>query len=84
MKRVSATDLARNTSGILDRVVVHRETITIERNRTVIAELIPAQPTMSVREALADLDGELSPAEADAWLKDSRDGFDEAVRNPWG
>jgi antitoxin (DNA-binding transcriptional repressor) of toxin-antitoxin stability system len=83
MKTISATDLARNTGGILDQVAVRRETIIIERNRTVIAQLSPPQPTMSACEALADLDGDLTAAEADAWLKDSRGDFDEAVRDPW-
>jgi hypothetical protein len=37
MQTVSATDLARNTREILDKVVSGGETVAIERNHTMIA-----------------------------------------------
>jgi hypothetical protein len=40
-------------------------------------------PRMTAREALAGLEGVLTPEEADAWLKDSRGDFDESARDPW-
>ena len=34
-------------------------------------------------QAIIGLEVKLSPAQGDAWLKDSRGEFDEEVRNPW-
>jgi len=83
MRTISATELARHTREVLDAVFSRGETVTVERNRTVIAKIIPPEPTMTAAQALAGMHVMLTPAQADAWLKDSKDGFDEAVRDPW-
>lgn len=87
MPTVSATDLARNTRQILDSVVSQGAVITIERNQTLIAKLMPSEASMTARQALADLKPMLSPAQARQWLKESRQKnqhpFDQTVRNPW-
>jgi antitoxin (DNA-binding transcriptional repressor) of toxin-antitoxin stability system len=87
MRTISATDLARNTREILDQVVSRGETVTIERNRTVIAQIVPPERTMTAAQALAGLGlPMLTPKQAAAWLtdsKDSKDDFDETVRDPW-
>jgi antitoxin (DNA-binding transcriptional repressor) of toxin-antitoxin stability system len=84
MPTISATELTRNTREILDRVVTRGETVTIERNHTLIAQIMPAQKTMTASQALAGLVFPiLTPQQANAWLQESKDGFDEAVRNPW-
>jgi len=85
MQTISATDLARNTRAILDRVVSGGETLTIERNHTLIAQIAPPERTMTVSQALAGLgwSDHLAPKQAAAWLKDSRDHFDDVVRDPW-
>lgn len=84
MQTISATDLARNTREILDRVVSRGETVDIERNHTLIAQIMPPARTMTAAQALAGLTFPmLTPAQGKAWLKDSKENFDNAVRDPW-
>ena len=89
MQTISATELARNTRAILDTVASRGETVAIERNHTMIAQIMPPQRTMTASQALAGLVlpglalAILTPAQANAWLKDSKDGFGDAVRDPW-
>ncbi len=81
---ISATELARNTREILDRVISAGQTIAIERNQTLIAQIIPAQRSMSAAQALSGLQlPMLSPAQANAWLSESKENFGEELRNPW-
>ena len=82
MPIISASDLARNTSAILERILMG-ETIRVMRNRTEIAHIVSAKRTMKAAQAIAGLEGGLSPAQGESWLKDSRGEFDEEVRNPW-
>jgi antitoxin (DNA-binding transcriptional repressor) of toxin-antitoxin stability system len=84
MRTISATDLARHTREILDKVASHGETVVIERNHTVIAQIVPPERTMTASQALAGLElPMLTPKQAAVWLKDSEDHFDETVRDPW-
>ena len=83
MQIISASDLARNTSAILERILMG-ETVSVMRNRTEIAHIVPAKRTMTAAQAIAGLEGGLSPAQGENWLKDSRGEFDEEVANPWG
>jgi antitoxin (DNA-binding transcriptional repressor) of toxin-antitoxin stability system len=83
MTTVTATELARRTREILDQVLSEGETIIVERNARPIAELVPAPRRMTARQALAGLQPMLSPNEAKRWLEDSRNGFDDNVRDPW-
>jgi antitoxin (DNA-binding transcriptional repressor) of toxin-antitoxin stability system len=83
MQTISATELARNTSKILDRVISRGEGVAVERNRAVIAQIVPAVRTMTAAEALSSLELGLTREHAAAWLKDSRQGFDQTVRDPW-
>ncbi|MGA2851833.1 MAG: hypothetical protein ABSE46_22755 [Terracidiphilus sp.] len=83
MPVISASDLARNTSAILERVLTG-ETVSVMRNRTEIAHIVPAKRTMTAAQAVAGLEGKLTPAEGKSWLKDSHGEFDEGVSNPWG
>jgi antitoxin (DNA-binding transcriptional repressor) of toxin-antitoxin stability system len=82
MQIISASDLARNTSAILERILMG-ETVSVIRNRTEIAHIIPAKRTMTAAQAIAGVEGGLSPAQGESWIKDSRGEFDEEVRNPW-
>jgi antitoxin (DNA-binding transcriptional repressor) of toxin-antitoxin stability system len=83
MQTISATDLARNTSKILDRVISRGEGVAVERNRAVIAQIIPPAPTMTAAQALSGLGPVLSKRQAARWLSDARKGFDQTVRDPW-
>ena len=83
MQTISATDLARNTREILDRVTSAGETVAVERNRTTIAHIVPPKRTMTAAQALAGLQPMLTPKQAAAWRQDSQGHFDETVRDPW-
>ena len=84
MQTINATELARNTREILDKVSSGGETVAIERNHTMIAQIMPPQRTMSATQALAGLVFPvLTPMQASAWLKDSKENFADAVRDPW-
>jgi len=84
MQTISATELTRNTREILDRVATRGEIVTIERNHTVIAQIMPPQKTMTASQALAGLVfPTLTPLQASSWLQESKDGFGDAVRDPW-
>jgi antitoxin (DNA-binding transcriptional repressor) of toxin-antitoxin stability system len=84
MQAISATELARNTREILDRVATRGEIVQIERNHTMIAQIMPPQKTMTAAQALAGLVLPiLTPLQASTWLKESREGFEDTVRDPW-
>jgi antitoxin (DNA-binding transcriptional repressor) of toxin-antitoxin stability system len=83
METVSATDLARRTRAILDRVVTSGETVEIERNNVVVARLVPPEASMTAAQALTGLARMLTPEQGANWLRDSREEFGESVRDPW-
>jgi hypothetical protein len=59
--------------------------VGVERNQALIVKIVPADPTMTASEAMRGLPpANLTLAQASAWLKDSQEGFDETVLNPWG
>jgi antitoxin (DNA-binding transcriptional repressor) of toxin-antitoxin stability system len=81
MEKISATELARNTRQILDRVVGLGEIIAIERNHTLIAQILPAERTMTagagVRNAARPARGRISARPQQARRPD------HTVRDPW-
>ena len=83
MEKVSATELARNTREILDRVVGLGETIAVERNHTLIAQILPAERTMTAEQALTDLRPMLTSRQGRHWIRDSKEDLDDTVRDPW-
>ena len=83
MQIISATDLARHTRKILDQVTQSGESLAIERNHVTIAKIIPPEKTMTARHALAGLTPMLTHQQSSDWLKDSREEFNQAVRDPW-
>ncbi len=70
MQTISATELARNTRQILDKIVNLRETVTIERNQRVTAQIVPLLRQMTAAQALAGLMTRppLTPLQARQWL----------------
>jgi antitoxin (DNA-binding transcriptional repressor) of toxin-antitoxin stability system len=86
---MTATELARNLSEILDRLAVEREEIVIERNHRQVARLIPGPGRLTALEALADLYRTLPDDSAATWEADSRAGglggerLPKGVRDPW-
>jgi antitoxin (DNA-binding transcriptional repressor) of toxin-antitoxin stability system len=83
MQTISATALARNTRKVLDQVTSRGEIVAVERHDVTIAKIVPAEPTMTAAQILAELEPRLTAKAAAGWLKDSRSRFDEAVRDPW-
>ena len=83
MPTITATELARHTRQILDQVAQRRETVVVERNQTVIARLVPADPALNAAQALEGLPQNLGADGAARCLRDSRAGFDDGVRDPW-
>jgi antitoxin (DNA-binding transcriptional repressor) of toxin-antitoxin stability system len=82
MRTINATDLARNTRDVLDRAN-RGETVAVERNHIVFAQIVPPEQIMTAAQALAGWQPLLTPKQAAAWLKDSKEDLDQAVRNPW-
>lgn len=56
--------------------------MAVERNHIVIAQIVPPERTMTAAQALAGLQPMLPLNQAAAWLKDSKEDFDQAVRDP--
>ena len=84
MQTISATELARNCRQVLDLVATRGETVAVERNHALIALVVPAERIMTATQTLAGLPRPvLSAAQAAAWLNDSRQGFEDAVPDPW-
>jgi antitoxin (DNA-binding transcriptional repressor) of toxin-antitoxin stability system len=83
MQTISATELARHTRHVLDKVGSSGEKVEIERNHTVIAIIMPPEKTMTASQALNGLEYSLTAEQADAWLKDSKGDFEESLRDPW-
>jgi len=83
MEKISATELARNTRQILDRVAGLGEIIAIERNHTLIAQIVPSERTMNAEQAFADLRPMLTSRQGSQWLRDSKEDLDDTVRDPW-
>jgi antitoxin (DNA-binding transcriptional repressor) of toxin-antitoxin stability system len=86
MKTLTATELARNLSRILDSLEHGSEEIVIVRNKHAVAKLVPGAPLMTALEALSDLHRTLSYNEGETWLRDSRkiaDAVDDGIGDPW-
>ena len=84
MTSITATDMGRNLSRVLDRLEFAGEEMTIVRNQRVIGRILPGAPRMNAREALSELFGSLTDTEGADWIKDSRKlKASERVRDPW-
>ncbi len=84
MLTISATDLARNTREILDAVISRGKTVTVERNQSIVAQIIPAKKSMTATQALEGLKLPfLTVKQGEDWLTDSKEDFDQSVRDPW-
>ena len=55
METISATELARNTSVILDKVTNRGQTLGISRNNALIARLSPPLLSMTASQVLAGI-----------------------------
>lgn len=86
MIRMTATEVARNFSRVLDRLEFCAEEVSIERNRHVVAKLIPGAPELPAMDVFSDIYGILSDEDGEAWLRDC-EGADRPlsgeVTDPW-
>jgi antitoxin (DNA-binding transcriptional repressor) of toxin-antitoxin stability system len=89
MKTITATELARNLSEILDRLAVEGEELVIERNHRQVARLVPGPGRVTAIEAMSDLYRTLPEDAAATWEADSRASglrgrrLPKGVRDPW-
>ena len=86
MITMTATELARNLSIVLDRLEYGNEEIIVTRSRHPVARLVPGAARMTAMEAFADLFGAISEEEGEAWLHDCASADRSArehLRDPW-
>ncbi len=86
MRTVTATDLSRNFSAMLDAVQFRGEQLQVVRNNHVVAHIVPGPASMTAEQAFGDLYGALPQDAAADWLTDSRSGEMELInelRDPW-
>ena len=86
MRTMTATDVSRNFSRVLDILERGDEEIVVVRGKHPVARMVPGAPRMTALEALGDLYRTLDDATGEAWLDDRR-GADRRlgreVRDPW-
>ena len=83
---MTATELARNLSTVLDRLEYGNEEFIVTRSRHPVARLVPGAARMTAMEAFADLFGAISEDEGADWLNDcaaADRSAREDLRDPW-
>jgi antitoxin (DNA-binding transcriptional repressor) of toxin-antitoxin stability system len=86
MRTLTATEVSRHFSRVLDELARGGEEIVILRGTHPVAKMVPGAPRMTAMEALGDLYRTLDDAEGRTWLADMV-GADRPlrreVRDPW-
>ena len=88
MRKITATELARNTREVLESLATYGGEVIIERNHRQVAKLIGGPPQQTALEAMADLYRTIPPEAAETWEQDGVDVIggeflDGGVRDPW-
>jgi antitoxin (DNA-binding transcriptional repressor) of toxin-antitoxin stability system len=86
MRKITATELARNLRAVLDRVRESGESYVVERGGQPVVQVSPTPGRQDAQQALADLYRTLPPEAAQDWLDDARRGgeaLDDELRDPW-
>lgn len=88
MKNVTATELARNLSRILDRLAIDGEEVLIERNHRQVARLVPGPGARTALDAMADLHRTLPESAAQGWADGTRGALgaetpEAGAKDPW-
>ncbi|MBY0495122.1 MAG: type II toxin-antitoxin system Phd/YefM family antitoxin [Cyanobacteria bacterium] len=89
MKRLSATNVARNFSAVLDEVERDQEEIVLVRNQRQVARLVPEAPRQDALEVFGDLYRTIDDDTADSLsaaigaTRKSRRGRLSELRDPW-
>lgn len=86
---ITATELARNLSRVLDQLAAEGGEIVIERNSRRIARLVASPGHQTALEAMADLYRTLPDDAAATWEWDARrrgpgaETLKKGMRDPW-
>ena len=86
MKILSATEISRNFSRVLDELEQGGEEIVVIRGKHPVAKMVPGAQRLTALEALADLYRTLDDAEGRSWLRDMAKADRPArkeIRDPW-
>jgi prevent-host-death family protein len=89
VKTLSATDVARNFSAVLDAVERDQEEIVLVRNRRPVARLVPEAPRQDALSVFGDLYRTLDDDTAEALAaairtrRKGRRGRVSELRQPW-
>jgi len=86
MKTMTATDVSRGFSRVLDDLEHGGEEIVVLRNKHAVARLVPGAPRMTAIEAFGDLHRVLDNEEGAAWMADAETldrPLSEERRDPW-
>lgn len=86
MRSLTATEIARNFSKVLDSLENGGEEIMVLRNNNPVAKLIPGASRMNAIEVLGDLYRTLDDVEGGAWIEDMAPSDHLLVRetrDPW-
>lgn len=86
MRILTATEISRNFSRVLDELERGGEEIVIVRGKHPVAKMVPGAPRLTALEALGDLYRTIDDAEGRAWLMDmakSDRRLRKEVRDPW-
>ena len=89
MKTLTVTEVARNFSAVMDRLVAEQEEVVLIRNNKPIARLVPEPPAQNALEVLGDLYRTLDDETADALIeaiksgKKAEHGRLDELRDPW-
>ncbi len=88
MTVITATELARNLSHVLDKLATKGGEIIVERNHEQVARIIPGRGHQTALEAMGDLYRTLPEDVAVDWVQDSKEHTldDQSVggiRDPW-
>ncbi len=86
MRILTATEVSRNFSRVLDELSRGGEEIVVMRGKHPVAKMVPGAPRLSALEVLADLHRTLDDAEGRAWLTDVAKvdrRVKEEVIDPW-
>jgi len=86
MVTMTATEVARNFSRVLDSLEHGEKEVGIVRNNRPVARLVPEPRQMTAREVLEGIYGMLSEEEGEDYLRDMA-SFDRPLatemRDPW-
>lgn len=86
MRSMTATEVARGFSRVLDSLEHGGDEIVVVRNHHPVARIVPGSPRMTAFEALSDLYRVLDEAEGASWADDAARADRLLVaeaRDPW-